>query len=134
MFPQASFNTSVGVQGLLNPFPLSLADFVLSKSECKKSEEKQELLIIKSLLKQVLKAPCVFAGVAASLATVSSTVYPECKKSEEKQELLIVTSESQYLVLQGLLGPFPQSLAEFVLSKSGCTKSEEKQELLITKL
>ena len=44
------------MQGLLGPFPLSLAEFVLSKSECKKSEEKQELLIIKSLLKQVLKA------------------------------------------------------------------------------
>lgn len=44
------------LQGLLGTFPLSLAEFVLSKSDRKKSEEKQELLIIKSLLQQVLKA------------------------------------------------------------------------------
>ena len=44
------------VQGLLGPFPLSLAEFVLSKSQRKQSEQKQELLIVKSLMKQVLKA------------------------------------------------------------------------------
>ena len=44
------------LQGLLGPFPLCLAEFVLSKGERKKDEEKQELLIIKSLMKQVLKA------------------------------------------------------------------------------
>ena len=44
------------MQGLLGPFPLSLAEFVLSKSQRKQSEQKQELLIVKSLMKQVLKA------------------------------------------------------------------------------
>lgn len=44
------------MQGLLGPFPLSLAEFVLSKSERKKDEQKQELLIVKSLIKQVLRA------------------------------------------------------------------------------
>ncbi|DBA85392.1 TPA: hypothetical protein ACH3X2_006070 [Trebouxia sp. C0005] len=42
--------------GLLGPFPLSLAEFVLTKSQRKQSEQKQELLIVKSLMKQVLKA------------------------------------------------------------------------------
>ena len=40
----------------MGPFPLSLAEFVLSKSERKKDEQKQELLIVKSLIKQVLRA------------------------------------------------------------------------------
>ncbi|KAL0027002.1 hypothetical protein WJX79_007943 [Trebouxia sp. C0005] len=44
------------MQGLLGPFPLSLAEFVLTKSQRKQSEQKQELLIVKSLMKQVLKA------------------------------------------------------------------------------
>ena len=44
------------LQGLLGPFPLSLAEFVLSKSQRKQSEQKQELLIVKSLIKQVLVA------------------------------------------------------------------------------
>lgn len=48
--------TTPFLQGLLGPFPLCLAEFVLSKSERKKDEEKQELLVIKSLMRQVLKA------------------------------------------------------------------------------
>ena len=44
------------LQGLLGSFPLSLAEFVLSKSQRKQSEQKQELLIVKSLIKQVLVA------------------------------------------------------------------------------
>ena len=44
------------LQGNLGQFPLSLAEFVLSTSEQKKSDEKQALLIIQSLLKQVLRA------------------------------------------------------------------------------
>ena len=35
---------------------MSLSEFVLTKSQAKQSEEKQELLIIQSLLKKVLKA------------------------------------------------------------------------------
>lgn len=44
------------MQGLIGPFPLSLAEFVLSKSQQKLDEQKQELLIIKSLMKQTLIA------------------------------------------------------------------------------
>lgn len=44
------------LQGMIGPFPLSLAEFVLSKSQQKLDEQKQELLIIKSLMKQTLKA------------------------------------------------------------------------------
>ena len=51
--PNASFNV---LQGLIGPFPLCLAEFVLSNSQQKLDEQKQELLIIKSLMKQTLKA------------------------------------------------------------------------------
>ena len=51
-----AYSGSCLVQGLLGLFPLSLAEFVLTKSQRKQSEQKQELLIVKSLMKQVLKA------------------------------------------------------------------------------
>lgn len=44
------------LQGLIGPFPLSLSEFVLSKAQQKLDDQKQELLIIKSLMKQTLKA------------------------------------------------------------------------------
>ncbi|KAL3163274.1 hypothetical protein ABBQ32_009669 [Trebouxia sp. C0010 RCD-2024] len=47
---------SDAMQGLIGPFPLSLSEFVLSKSQQKLDEQKQELLIIKSLMRQTLKA------------------------------------------------------------------------------
>ena len=49
-------NASSVLQGLIGSFPLSLAEFVLSKSQQKLDEQKQELLIVKSLMKQTLKA------------------------------------------------------------------------------
>ena len=51
-----SMQCSNVLQGMIGPFPLSLAEFVLSKSQQKLDEQKQELLIIKSLMKQTLKA------------------------------------------------------------------------------